>query len=100
MEAFALADGERRWRLPTRGRVDGSPAVALATGPGDAAGTPRHVAIVADAAGTIMAIAVLSGEQVWRFDAGGRFAAGPVIATGRVFIASEDGAVLCLRSAE
>ncbi|MFN9370203.1 MAG: PQQ-binding-like beta-propeller repeat protein [Planctomycetia bacterium] len=100
VEAFALADGERKWRLPTRGRVDASPAVALATGPGDAAAAPRHVALVVDAAGTILAIDVTTGEPAWRFDAGGRFAAGPAIAAGRVFIASEDGTVLCFHSAE
>lgn len=100
VEAFTLADGERKWRLPTRGRVDAAPAVALATGPGNAAGKPRHVAIVADAGGTIMAIDVPSGEQVWRFEAGGRFAAGPAIAAGRVFIAAEDGTIRCFLSAE
>ena len=100
VEAFALADGERKWRLPTRGRVDASPAVALATGPEAGAGAARNVAIVVDAAGTILAIDAVSGEPAWRFEAGGRFAAGPAIAAGRVFIASEDGTILCLRSAE
>jgi outer membrane protein assembly factor BamB len=94
VEAFTLADGERKWRLPTRGRVDASPAVALATGPEAGAGAARNVAIVVDAAGTILAIDAVSGEPAWRFEAGGRFAA------GRVFIASEDGTILCLRSAE
>lgn len=98
MEAFALADGERKWRLPTRGRVDASPAIALATGPGDRAA--RHVAIVVDAAGTILAIDAATGEPAWRFEAGGRFTAGPAIAAGRVFIASEDGTILCFRSTD
>lgn len=100
VEAFAIADGERKWRLPTRGRVDASPAVCLATGPGDAAAAARNVAIVVDAGGTLLAIDVATGEPAWRFEAGGRFAAGPAVAAGRLFIASEDGTLRCFRSAE
>jgi outer membrane protein assembly factor BamB len=100
VEAFSRADGERKWRLPLRGRVDAAPAVALATGPAADAGPARNVAIVADAAGTIVAIDVATGEPAWRFEAGGRFAAGPAIASGRVVIASEEGTVRCFRSAE
>lgn len=100
VEAFSRADGERKWRLPLRGRVDAAPAVALATGPAADAGPARNVAIVADAAGTIVAIDVATGGPAWRFEAGGRFAAGPAIASGRVVIASEEGTVRCFRSAE
>ena len=94
VEAFSLADGVRRWRQPTRGRVDGSPVVAPVSRDADG----RQVAIVADAAGRIAVLDTRSGDPVWEFDAGGRFSAGPAVAAGRVVAASEDGTLWCLRA--
>jgi outer membrane protein assembly factor BamB len=79
-----------------RGRVEASPAVASATGPGDA--QARLVAIVADASGRIAALEAASGEPVWEFDAGGGFGAGAAVAAGRVVLASDDGILWCFRS--
>ncbi len=92
VEAFALTDGSRVWRHPTRGKVDGSPVVVTAV---PAGGPPRSVAIFADAAGRIAAVDAASGEGVWEFDAGGGFSAGPAVAAGRLVIASDDGTVWC-----
>lgn len=101
VEAFAVADGTRRWRQPLPGRVDASPVVALAAGgETDPAAAPRPVAIVADAKGTIVALDAGTGRPAWRFDAGGGFGAGAAVAAGRVVIASDDGTVWCLASAE
>ncbi len=101
VEAFAVGDGSKAWRRPMPGRVDASPAVVTATGSdGDPTTPPRSVALVADAKGTIAAIDVASGETVWQFDAGGSFAAGPAVASGRVVVASEDGTIWCLGSAD
>jgi outer membrane protein assembly factor BamB len=98
IEAFTLADGERAWRRPMRGRVEASPAVVSATGP---AGTvARDVAVVADAAGRIMALDAATGEPAWEFDAGGGFGAGAAIADGRVVLASDDGVLWCFRSGD
>ncbi|MBM4021869.1 MAG: serine/threonine protein kinase [Planctomycetes bacterium] len=96
VEAFALADGQRLWRKPMRGRVDASPVVVAAV---DGAG-PRPVAVVADAKGTITVLDAASGEPAWTFDAGGGFSGGPAVAAGRVVIASDDGSIWCFRSAD
>ena len=90
VEAFAREDGDRVWRRPVRGRIDGSPAV-VATNDGGLA------AIVADAAGTILALDAATGEPRWQFDAGGGFSAGAAVASGHVVIASDDGTVWCFR---
>lgn len=98
VEAFATADGSRAWRRPMRGRVEASPAVVVATGPsGESA---RSVAIVADAAGRIVALDAASGEPAWEFDAGGGFGAGAAVAEGRVVLASDDGILWCFRSGD
>ncbi len=91
VEAFSLADGSRRWRQPSRGRVDGSPVVV------STAGTARNVALVTDAAGRIAAFDTATGAAAWEFDAGGKFTAGPAAAAGRVVAASDDGTVWCFR---
>jgi outer membrane protein assembly factor BamB len=88
VEAFAAADGARRWRRPMRGKVDASAVVARRADGGD-------VVIAADAAGKIVALAAGDGEPLWEFDAGGGFSAGAAVAAGRVVIASDDGTVWC-----
>ncbi len=100
VEAFAVADGQRKWRQPMRGRVDASPVIVTATGGEAGPAAPRPVAIVADAKGGIAVLEVATGEPAWRFEAGGGFGAGAAVAAGRVVIASDDGTVWCFRSAE
>jgi len=92
VEAFALADGGRRWRRPMRGRVDAAPLVL------PEAGGNRRLAVVADAAGRISALDVATGEPAWEFDAGGGFSAGAAAASGRLVLASDDGTVWCFRA--
>lgn len=98
IEAFAVADGQRAWRRPMRGRVEASPVVVVATGPDGAAARP--VAIVADSAGSIAALDAATGEPAWEFDAGGGFGGGAAIAEGRVVLASDDGLLWCFRSGD
>ena len=101
VEALMVTDGRQAWRHPMPGRVDASPVVVTAAGSDlDPSAPPRSVALVADAKGTILAIAVDGGEAVWRFDAGGSFAAGPAVAAGKVVLASEDGTLWCFQSAD
>ncbi|NDC63775.1 MAG: hypothetical protein EBZ59_07300 [Planctomycetia bacterium] len=97
VEAFAVADGRRVWRHPTRGRVDGSPAVVARREDGQQGPEvgAALVAIVADSSGRIAAIATADGTAAWEFDAGGGFSAGPAVASGRVVIAGDDGTVWC-----
>jgi outer membrane protein assembly factor BamB len=99
VEAFARADGGRRWRQPMRGRIDASPVAVLATGAAAPADGARPVVIVADAAGRIAALEAATGAVAWEFDAGGGFGGGPAVAANRVVLASEDGTVWCFRSA-
>jgi outer membrane protein assembly factor BamB len=66
VEAFTRRTGDRAWRRPMRGRVDGSPAVVASADGGLAV-------LVADAAGTILALHAETGEPRWQFDAGGGF---------------------------
>ena len=97
LEALNLADGSRVWRHPSRGKVDASPVVVMASSP---AGGDRSVAVFADAAGRIAAVDAASGEAVWEFDAGGGFSAGAAVAAGRLVIASDDGTVWCFGGGE
>ena len=89
VEAFAIADGARRWRQGTRGRVDASPVVVHLDDSG-ATG-----AIVADSAGKIALLRTTDGEKLWEFDAGGGFTASPAVADGSLVIPSVDGTVWC-----
>jgi outer membrane protein assembly factor BamB len=89
VEAFAAADGARRWRRAMRGKVDASAVVARRQTDG------AEVVIVADAAGKIVALAAGDGEPLWEFDAGGGFSAGAAVAAGSVVLASDDGTVWC-----
>lgn len=100
IEAFRLADGGRAWRTPLRGRVDAAPVIVMASGEAAAEAAPREVAIVADAAGKIVAVEAATGAKAWEFDAGGRFDAGAAVAGGRVVIASDDGTVWCFASGD
>lgn len=94
VEAFARADGGRKWRQPMRGRVDAAPVVVEAT----AAGRRFLVAIVADGAGRVAALDAATGEPAWQFEAGGGFDAGAAVADGRVVIASGRGTLWCFGS--
>lgn len=100
IEAFRLTDGGRAWRTPMRGRVDAAPIIVMASGRTTGKPTPREVAIVADAAGKIMAVEATTGAKAWEFEAGGRFDAGAAVASGRVVIASDDGTVWCFASGD
>ena len=93
VEAFAIADGARKWRQPVRGRVDGSPVVVHEEG------SQRLVALVGDSAGRIAALNATDGKPVWEFDAGGGFTSSPAVADGHVVMAAEDGTIWCFQSA-
>jgi outer membrane protein assembly factor BamB len=98
VEAFAAADGHQVWRRPMPGRVDASPVVVTATGSDADPDMPaRAVVLVADAKGTIAAMELASGEPAWQFEAGGSFAAGPAVASGRAVLVSEDGTIWCFQ---
>ena len=97
VEAMTIADGERRWRQPMRGRVDASPVVIhLDDGrPDDGQGGDRLAVAVADSAGKIALLGTTDGERLWEFDAGNGFTASAAVAGGCLVLASGDGTVWC-----
>ncbi|MFZ4731907.1 MAG: PQQ-binding-like beta-propeller repeat protein [Pirellulales bacterium] len=97
VEAFAIADGTRRWRQPMRGRVDASPIVVGVAGAAAAGGDTAVIA--ADSAGRIVALDPASGTIRWQFDAGVAFTASPAVAAGRVVLADGKGTVWCFGAA-
>ena len=98
VEAFAVADGSRRWRHPLRGRVDASPIVISAVGATFTGPKPIEVAVVPDTAGRISLLRLSDGKPCWEFDAGGSFAGSAAVVSDRLVLASEDGTVWCFRS--
>jgi len=98
VEAFAVADGSRRWRHPLRGRVDASPIVISAVGDAVSGTEPIEVAVVPDTAGRISLLRLSDGKPCWEFDAGGSFAGSAAVVSDRLVLASEDGTVWCFRS--
>ena len=97
IEAFATADGSRRWRQPVQGRVDASPVII---GTNDEAGDGIMPAVVvADGAGSITLLRLTDGSPIWEFDAGGQFAGSPAVVTDHLLLANEDGTLWCFRTA-
>ena len=45
--------------------------------------------------GRLYGLDVLTGEEVWSYEAGGRIVASPAIADGCLIIANDDGKVFC-----
>ena len=82
---FALdpANGELKWKLATRSRVDTSPVIA---GDRVVAAAERGVVYVLDAA---------IGDVKWQFDAGGRFTASPIVVESRIIVGNTDGTLNC-----
>jgi outer membrane protein assembly factor BamB len=77
------ADGQLRWKLPTRSHVDSSPVIA---GQRVIAATDRGVLYLLDAK---------TGEVKSQFEAGGHFAASPSVVDGRIVIPNADGTLYC-----
>ena len=102
IEALQRDDGVRKWRIPMRGRVDGSPVVVRVAHAANTAAThvaaigPHDlIAIVGDSAGRIVAVRAADGKLVWEFDAGGGFTGSPAVAAGHLVMASDDGTLWC-----
>ena len=98
VEAFAAADGTRRWRRPLRGRVDASPVAFSAVPDSIGSDPPIGVAVVPDTAGRISLLRLSDGAPCWEFDAGGSFAGSAAVVADRLIVASEDGVIWCFRS--
>lgn len=84
--AFAAADGTVRWEVDLPGPASHSPAVASGT------------AFLGAAGGTLFALDVRDGQELWRYDpvdAAG-IPAPPAVAGGHVYYGDGDGWVHCL----
>jgi outer membrane protein assembly factor BamB len=77
-------NGQVKWKLPTRSRIESSPVIA------------GNRVVVATAAGKLYLIDVASGDVIFENDFGGSFAASPAVVDGRVIIGNGDGTLYCL----
>lgn len=79
IRAINMATGKQRWSVPTRARVESSPAII---------GTR---VIVGSSDGKLYVLDLASGKKLWEFEAGAPFTASPSVADGRVIIGDGDG---------
>ena len=77
------ANGEEKWKLPTRSRVESSPVIA------------GNRVVAATAAGKIYLLDAATGEVKWEYDAGGSFTASPAVVDGRIILGNTDGTLYC-----
>ena len=77
--------GERRrkWKLPTRSRVESSPVIA------------GNRVVAATTAGKIYLLDTATGEVKWEYDAGGSFIASPAVVDGKIILGNGDGTLYC-----
>ncbi|HEX2475811.1 MAG TPA: PQQ-binding-like beta-propeller repeat protein [Lacipirellulaceae bacterium] len=81
--ALNPTNGEVKWKLPTRNRIESSPVIA------------GNRVVVATAAGKLYLIDAASGEVIFENDFGGSFAASPAVVDGRIIIGNGDGTLYC-----
>lgn len=77
------ANGQLKWQLVQRSRVDSSPVIA-----------GRRV-VAATTAGKLLVLDTATGKPKWSFDAGGSFLASPIVVDGRIIIGNTDGTLYC-----
>jgi outer membrane protein assembly factor BamB len=80
------ANGEIKWKLPTRSRIESSPVIA------------GNRVVAATAAGKLYLIDAATGEVVFENDFGGSFTASPAVANERIIIGNGDGTLYCFGS--
>lgn len=81
-------EGTERWRFRTEGLIQEGCAVG-----------GNGVAYVGSTDGSLYAVDISTGEQVWRFKTRGQVSEVPAIHRGRVYIGSEDKNFYCLDAA-
>jgi outer membrane protein assembly factor BamB len=80
------ANGEVKWKIATRSRIESSPVIA------------EGRVVAATAAGKLYLIDAASGDIIFENDFGGSFIASPGVVDGRVIIGNGDGTLYCLGS--
>jgi len=76
-------NGEVKWKVPTRSRVESSPVIAGLR------------VVTATTAGKISLLDAATGEAKWEYDAGGAFTASPAVVDGRIVLGNTDGTLYC-----
>ena len=76
-------NGDVKWTLPTRSRVESSPVVA------------GQRVVAATTAGKIYLLDTATGQAKWEYDAGGSFTASPAVVDGRIILGNTDGTLYC-----
>lgn len=79
-------NGERKWQIATRSRVESSPVIA------------GERVVAATAAGKLYLLDAASGEVKWDYDAGGSFTASPAVVDGQIILGNGDGKLYCFGS--
>jgi outer membrane protein assembly factor BamB len=82
------ANGEEKWKMPTRTRVESSPVI-----------TGNRV-VAATAAGKIYLLDPTTREVKWEYDAGGGFTGSPAVVDRRIIIGNTDGTLYCFGTKE
>jgi outer membrane protein assembly factor BamB len=82
------ANGEVKWKLATRSRIESSPVIA------------EGRVVAATAAGKLYLIDAASGDIIFENDFGGSFIASPGVVDGRVIIGNGDGTLYCFGTKE
>ena len=77
------ANGEEKWKLPTRTRVESGTVIA------------GNRVVAATASGKIYLLDAKSNEVKWEYDAGGGFTASPAVVDGRIILGNTDGTLYC-----
>jgi outer membrane protein assembly factor BamB len=83
---LGAANGEEKWKMPTRTRVESSPVIA------------GNRVVAATATGKIYLLDATLNEVKWEFDAGGGFTASPAVVDGRIILGNTDGTLYCFGS--
>jgi outer membrane protein assembly factor BamB len=82
------ANGDEKWKLPTRTRVESGAVIA------------GNRIVAATATGKIYLLDATSKEVKWEYDAGGGFTGSPAVVDGRIILGNTDGTLYCFGAKE
>ena len=83
---LVIANGEEKWKLPTRTRVESGAVIA------------GNRVVAATAAGKIYLLDPKSNEVKWEYEAGGGFTGSPAVVDSRIVLGNTDGTLYCFGS--
>jgi outer membrane protein assembly factor BamB len=80
---LGIENGDEKWRLTTKTRVESSPVIA------------GNRVVAATATGKIYLLDPTTKEAKWEYDAGGGFTGSPAVVDGQIIIGNTDGTLYC-----